>query len=159
MANKVILVGNMTRDIEVQYTNNGMAIGSFSIAVNRKKKNQSGNYENVATFIDIKAFANTAEVLAKYTRKGMKIYIEGRLEVDRWTAKNGNKRSKMYVVLENFEFVEKKEGGGGNYGGQQQYSQPQQQQYNQPQQQYAQPQQQPQQKLPEIDVTDEEIPF
>jgi single-strand DNA-binding protein len=156
MANKVIMLGNITRDIELSYTNSGMAIANFGIALNNRRKTQNG-YEDKAVFVDVKAFGKTGEAIANHFSKGSKIYIEGKLELDQWTDQAGNKRSKLYVIADNFEFVLPKA-----QNGQQPAPLPRQQppqQYAQPQQQYAQPQQQAtQQQVPEIDV-DADIPF
>jgi single-strand DNA-binding protein len=115
MANKVILMGNMTNDVELTYTSSGMAIGSFSIAINRRQKDSAtGDYVEKTTFVPIKAFGKTAEIISQYLGKGSKIYIEGRLEMDHWTTPDGMNRSKMYVILDNFEFASPKKSGDSN---------------------------------------------
>ena len=107
--NKVILMGNLTRDPELRYTPSGTAIAAFGIATNRRWKDQDGNQKEEVTFIDITAFGKQAEVIGQYFQKGKGIHMEGRLKFDQWDDKNtGQKRSKLGVVLERFEFI-----GGG----------------------------------------------
>jgi single-strand DNA-binding protein len=118
--NKVYLLGNITRDPEIRYTPKGTAIARLGLAVNRSWKTESGETREEATFIDVDAFGRQAETLGQYLRKGNPIFIEGRLRLDTWEDKQTNqKRSKLYVVLENFQFLGSKnegtapEGGGG----------------------------------------------
>jgi single-strand DNA-binding protein len=119
--NKVFLGGNLTRDIELKYTQSNMAVGSFGVAVNRKYKKQDGNQVEETTFVDCVAFGKTAEVMAQHLHKGRPVFVEGRLKLDQWEDKNtGQKRSKLSVVVDNFQFV-----GGRNDDGQQQGQQPQ----------------------------------
>ena len=114
--NKVILMGNLTRDPELRYTANNMAICKFGLAVNRRfKDGASGEWKEEPTFVDITIFGARAEPFAKYHSKGKPAFIEGSLRLDTWEDKNGGgKRSKLYVVAENWEFVG---GGGGGKGG------------------------------------------
>lgn len=111
--NKVIIAGNMTRDIEVRYTPGGAAVGEFGLACNRKwfdKNTQQQKDET--TFIDVTAWGKSAETLAQYTHKGSNILIEGRLKLDQWEDKaTGARRSKLSVVCENFQFLDKKSQG------------------------------------------------
>jgi single-strand DNA-binding protein len=119
--NKVFLGGNLTRDIELKYTQSNMAVGSFGVAVNRKYKKQDGNQVEETTFVDCVAFGKTAEVMAQHLHKGRPVFVEGRLKLDQWEDKNtGQKRSKLSVVVDNFQFV-----GGRNDDGQQRGQQPQ----------------------------------
>jgi single-strand DNA-binding protein len=114
--NKVFLGGNLTRDIELKYTQSNMAVGSFGVAVNRKYKKQDGNQVEETTFVDCVAFGKTAEVMAQHLHKGRPVFVEGRLKLDQWEDKNtGQKRSKLSVIVDNFQFV-----GGRNDDGQQQ---------------------------------------
>jgi len=104
--NKVILVGNLTRDPELKYTPKGTAIARISLAVNRKWKTESGEEKEEATFVDCDAFGRTAEVMQQYLTKGKPVLIEGRLKLDTWEDKNTNqKRSKIGVVIETFQFL------------------------------------------------------
>jgi single-strand DNA-binding protein len=151
MFNKVILVGNLTRDIELRYTQGGMAIANTAIATSRKFTSNGEKKEEVC-FVDITFFARSAEVANQYLRKGSKILVEGRLNFDQWVDQNGQKRSKHSVTVETMQMLDSKgdnQGGGYNapaQSGGQSYQQPQQQQaqsYQQPQNSgYQQPQQQ-----------------
>lgn len=121
--NRVILAGRITRDIELKYTNNNTAIASIGIAVNRTFKDGSGEKQEETTFVDCTAWGRTAEVMSEYLHKGAPVMIEGRLKLDQWEDKNtGDKRSKLSVVIENFQFMESKNdpnstgGGGGSRG-------------------------------------------
>ena len=114
--NKVILLGNLTRDPEVRVTPGGMSICKFGLAVNRTFNTKDGEKREETTFVDIDAFGRQAEVIAKYLGKGRAIFVEGRLRLDQWDDKGtGEKRSKLGVVLENFQFVGgRDESGGGS---------------------------------------------
>lgn len=104
--NKVILIGNLTRDIELKYTPKGTAVGSVGIAVNRKWTTESGEKKEEVTFVDCEAWGRTAEVIGEYAKKGDKIMFEGRLKLDEWDDKEtGKKRSKIKVVIENMELL------------------------------------------------------
>ena len=122
--NKVILMGNLTRDPEVRYTSGGTAIAKLGMAVNRRWKNQEGQMQEETTFVDVDAFGRQAETIGQYLKKGRPVMVEGRLKLDQWDDKQtGQKRSKLGVVLENFQFLDSRGevGGGGEGGG---YSQP-----------------------------------
>ena len=186
MYNKVVLVGNLTRDVEIRYSQSGSAIGNVGIATSRKWKSQTGEQKDEVMFIDLTFFGRTAEIANQYLRKGSKVLVDGRLQLQQWTAQDGSKRSKHAITVENLQMLDSKADAGNpnnnngygeqasqnNYGGQQNqdnsYGQPQQQQgqnaYEQPQasQQpaYGQPQQQQAKpSIPEIDIDDDEIPF
>ncbi len=104
--NKVILVGNLTRDPELRYTPKCMAIAKIGIAVNRTWRTETGEQKEEVTFVDVDAFGKQAETLGQYMRKGSPILIEGRLRLDQWDDKQtGQKRSKLGVVAENFQFL------------------------------------------------------
>lgn len=115
--NRVLLMGNLTRDVEVRHTSQNMAIAKMGLAVNRKFKTQSGENREEVTFVDCDAFGRTAEVMAQYLRKGSPVFIEGRLKLDQWQDQQGNKRNKLFVVVESFQFVDSGQGGGGGGGG------------------------------------------
>jgi len=105
--NKVILAGNLTRDPELRYTPKGTAIAKFGLAINRTWKNDAGETKEEVTFVDIDAFARQAEVIAQYFKKGRPILVEGRLRLDQWDDKQTNqKRSKLGVTLEGFQFLD-----------------------------------------------------
>ena len=116
--NKVMLMGNLTRDPEIKYTPKGTAIANFGIAVNRTYTPEGGEKREEVTFIDLEAFGRTAEVIGEYFKKGRPIFIEGRLKLDQWDDKTtGKKMSKLRVVVDSFEFLGSREGGGGEGGG------------------------------------------
>lgn len=116
--NKVLLMGNLTRDVEIRHTSGNNAVGNFGIAVNRRFKTQSGEQREEVTFVDCEAWGRTAEVMSQYLSKGRSVFIEGRLKLDQWEDKNGGgKRSKLSVVVENFQFVDSNQGGGSGQGG------------------------------------------
>jgi single-strand DNA-binding protein len=183
MFNKVILVGNLTRDIELRYSQSGMGIAKTAIATSRKFTSNGEKKEEVC-FIDITFFGRSAEIANQYLRKGSKILVEGRLNFEQWVDQNGGKRSKHSVTVENMQMLDSRSdaqnmgapmGQQGGYNaptqqnegyGQQQpqggYGQPQQQQQyqQQPQQQYQKPQtSMPENTIPEIDIDEDEIPF
>ncbi len=113
--NKVILAGNLTRDPEMRYTPKGTAVAKIGIAVNRRWTNEAGETKDEVTYVDIEAFGKQAETISHYLRKGRPILIEGRLKLDTWDDKQtGQKRSKMGVVLESFQFLDS---GRANEGG------------------------------------------
>ena len=112
--NKVMLMGNLTRDPEIKYTPKGTAIANFGIAINRVFTPEGGEKREEVTFIDLEAWGRTAEVIGEYFKKGKPIFIEGRLKLDQWDDKTtGKKMSKLRVVVESFEFLGSREGGGG----------------------------------------------
>ncbi|UYV13591.1 MAG: single-stranded DNA-binding protein [Phycisphaera sp.] len=115
--NRVFLMGNLTRDIEMRHTPQNMAIAKIGLAVNRKFKTQSGEQREETTFVDCDAFGRTAEVMAQYLRKGRPVFIEGRLKLDQWQDQQGNNRSKLKVVIESFQFIDSGQGGQGGQGG------------------------------------------
>jgi single-strand DNA-binding protein len=123
--NKVMLMGNLTRDPEIKYTPKGTAIANFGIAVNRTYTPEGGEKREEVTFIDLEAWGRTAEVIGEYFKKGRPIFIEGRLKLDQWDDKqSGKKMSKLRVVVDSFEFLGSREGGGGPGGEQQQGAPP-----------------------------------
>ena len=125
--NKVILLGNLTRDPETRVTANGNTICKLGLAVSRVYSTREGERKEETTFVDIDAFGKQAEVITKYMRKGRPIMVEGRLKLDQWETNEGQKRSKLGVVLENFQFVGGRDdnAGGGSSGRYEQSSPPQ----------------------------------
>ena len=117
--NKVILMGNLTRDPEVRYTSSGTAIAKLGIAINRYWSNKDGQKQEETTFVDVDAFGRQAETIGQYLKKGRPTMVEGRLKLDQWDDKQtGQKRSKLGVVLDRFEFIDSRsEGGGGDFSG------------------------------------------
>ena len=109
--NKVILMGNLTRDPQLKYLPSQTAVVEFGLACNRKFKTQAGEDKEEVTFVDCTAFGRTGEVINQYFTKGKPIFIEGRLKYDQWEDKQGGgKRSKITVVVENFQFVGGRDG-------------------------------------------------
>jgi single-strand DNA-binding protein len=112
--NKVILVGNLTRDPELRYTSKGTAIAKIGLAVNRVWTNEAGEKKEEVTFVDVDIFGRTAENVGQYMRKGRPILVEGRLRLDQWDDKQtGQKKSRLGVVAETVQFLGSPTGGGG----------------------------------------------
>jgi single-strand DNA-binding protein len=116
--NRVILMGNLTRDPEMRVLPvSNTPVVNIGVAVNRRWRNQQGEQQDEVTFVDCEAFGKTAEMINQYFRKGNPILVEGRLKLDQWQDKEGNNRSKLKVVAENFQFVDSKAdraGAGGS---------------------------------------------
>jgi len=127
MYNKVMFVGNMTRDIELRYLPNGGAIAKGAIASSYKYKTQDGQQKEEVCFLDFNIFGKGGEVFNQYTKKGSKVMLEGRLILEQWTDNNNQKQSKHSLRVDNFVFLDSKPQS------QQQNQQPPQGQYNQPQ--------------------------
>lgn len=120
--NKVLLLGNLTRDPEVRYTPKGTAVGDLGLAVNRRVSDGNGNWSDEVTFVDVTVWGTNAENAQKYLTKGRGVFIEGRLQMDTWEDKqSGQKRSKLKVVAEVLQFLPDGKGGatppGGGGGG------------------------------------------
>lgn len=150
MFNKVILAGNLARDIEIRYLQSGTAVATTAIAVNRKFKAQNGEMKDETMFIDITFWGRTAEIANQYLRKGSQVLIEGRLTLEQWTAADGGKRSKHTVAVESLQMLGGKEASQGNnnsYAGSN--AAPTQPAAAAPGEQF----------IPEIDINDDEIPF
>ena len=103
--NKVILVGNLTRDPELRVTGTGLSICKIGLAVNRSYTSKDGESKDETTYVDVDAFGKQAEILGKYMQKGRPLMVEGRLKLDQWESNDGQKRSKLGVVLESFQFL------------------------------------------------------
>lgn len=156
MYNKVVLAGNLARDIEIKYTQSGSAIGSTAIATSRKFKASTGEQKEEVLFIDLTFFGRTAEIANQYLKKGSKVLVDGRLKLDQWTAQDGSKRSKHSVTVENLQMLGGKDeapmsnnGYGSNNSYDNQSSAPQQ------------PTEMSRQAtdIPSIDINEDEIPF
>lgn len=117
--NKVMLIGNLTRDPEVRYTPKGTAVGDLGLAVNRRVSDGNGNWSDETTFVDITVWGTNAENAQKYLTKGRGVFVEGRLQMDTWEDKqSGQKRSKLKVVAEVLQFLpDGKQGGPRPAGG------------------------------------------
>lgn len=116
--NRVFLMGNLTRDVELKYTQANKAVANIGLAVNNRYKAADGTIKEDTTFVDCEAWGLTAESMSKYLSKGRPVFIEGRLRLDTWQDKNdGSNRSKLKVVVETFTFVDSRPGAGGEGGG------------------------------------------
>lgn len=116
--NKVMLIGNLTRDPEIKYTPKGTAVAQIGLAVNRVYSNDAGEKVEETTFVDVELWGRQAEIAGEYLKKGRPVFIEGRLKLDTWDDKqSGQKRSKMKVVGEALQLLGSREGGGGGTGG------------------------------------------
>lgn len=179
MFNKVIIVGNLTRDVEKRYLPSGTAISTFGLASTHRFNKQDGSKAEETCFVDVKIFGRSAEVAEQYLHKGSRVLIEGRLVYESWVDQNGAKRSKHSILCESMKMLDRKgdSQGGGEYGEQNQgyynqapsqgyanqpYSQPQSQSQNKPYQQAPQGQSNGngyEQNIPSIDINDDDIPF
>jgi single-strand DNA-binding protein len=115
--NKVMLIGNLTRDVELTYLSNQTACANFGMAINRTWMKDGQKMEEV-TFVDCTCFGKVADILAKYKKKGDAIFVEGRLKLDQWEAQDGSKRSKLKVIVDSVQFIgSKPQGDAGEYQG------------------------------------------
>ena len=114
--NKVLLIGNLTRDPDVRVMTNGRPLCKFGIALNRTYKDSEGNRREEVTFVDVECFGPKAEAVGRFFTKGKPIFIEGRLKFDQWETDKGEKRSALRVVLENFEFIDSKQDSAQSQG-------------------------------------------
>lgn len=182
MYNKVIMVGNLTRDIELRYLPSGAAIAKSAIATSFKFKSQTGEQKDEVCFLDFNIFGRSAEVANQYLRKGSKVLLEGRLVFEQWTAQDGTNRNRHSLRVDTMKMLDSKGDSMGNAGDNQGYNPQGQGSYNQPAQQnqynnnnsgYNNNAQQQnnyggmnqgqqknfEQKIPEIDIDEDEIPF
>lgn len=145
--NRVLLSGNLTRDPELRMTQSGMQILSFGIAVNDRRRNPSTNeWEDIPNYVDCIVFGSRAEALSRFLSKGAKVSLEGKLRYSSWESKEGQRRSKLEVVVDNIEFMSQRSGQPGA---------PASDGYAASAPTYAVPAQTP----PSSDIYDEEIPF
>ena len=116
--NKVIIIGNCTRDPELRYTPKGTAVTDLGLAMNRSFSSDGGERREETTFVDVTLWGRTAEIAKEYLTKGRQVYIEGRLQMDSWEDKSsGQKRTKLKIVGEQMTLLGSREGGGGGGGG------------------------------------------
>jgi single-strand DNA-binding protein len=118
--NRVVLLGNLTRDPELRYIPSGTAVTEIGLAVNDRRKNANGEWVDETTFVDVTLWGRTAEIASEYLTKGRPVLIEGRLKLDTWETNDGQKRSKLRVVGERMQMLGRpgeSEGGGGGGGG------------------------------------------
>ena len=150
--NKVMLMGNLTRDPEIRHTPKGTAVAELSLAINRTWRDEQGNKQEDTTFVEVTLWGRTAELAGQYLAKGKPVYIEGRLQLDTWDDKaTGQKRTKMKIVGETMQFLQSggDRGDRGGQGEQQQSSRS----YQRQQQNTA------QQSAPSAEDFDDDIPF
>lgn len=168
--NKVMIIGNLTRDPELRYTPKGTAVTELGIAVNRRYTAENGEKREETTFVDVTLWGRTAELAGEYLRKGRPVYIEGRLQLDTWDDKQtGQKRSRLRVVGEEMQFLGSgRDQGGGGGGGEYEQREPRgydnRPQYGggegRPQRQQQRPTPPPRPPAdPDLDVEDDDIPF
>lgn len=113
--NKVLLLGNLTRDVELRYTAANQPVANIGLAVNRRFRTADGQWREETTFVDCEAWGKTAETMSRYLSKGRPVFIEGRLRLDQWQDKNdGSNRSRLKVVVEGFQFVDSRGDAGGD---------------------------------------------
>lgn len=118
--NKIIMIGNLTRDPQMSYLPSNTPVVEFGLASNRRWKGQDGQQREDTCFVDCRAYGRQAETINQYTAKGRQILVEGRLQFDRWQDKEGQTRSKHRIIVENFQFLDSRpagQGGGGYQGG------------------------------------------
>jgi single-strand DNA-binding protein len=150
MYNKVIMIGHLTRDIELRYLSSGTALGKSSIATNHSYKTAQGEKKDETCFLEFDVFGKSAEIINQYVKKGNKVLLEGRLVLQQWTAQDGSKRSKHSLNVESFKFMDNK---GENQGGQNSYN-------NQPKATTPTPvPQSTPQPVKDVDISNDEIPF
>lgn len=165
MFNKIILVGNLTRDPELRYLPSGSAVCNTAIATNRRYKTQSGEQKEEVCFIDITLFGRTAEIANQYLTKGKKVLIEGRLKLEQWTDQNGNKRSKHTVTVDTMQMLDGKSQDDGSSYQSAPHQNSSNQRYDTPRYENTPEQNMPKHdntggnSIPEYDVNDDEIPF
>ncbi|MCH5313063.1 MAG: single-stranded DNA-binding protein [Helicobacter sp.] len=166
MYNKVIILGNLTRDVELRYLPSGSALATIGLASNRRFKKQDGSPGEEVCFVDVKLFGRSAEVANQYLRKGSKVLIEGRLSFETWSDQNGTKRSKHTITAESMQMLDSKSSAenthfSGDYGSNTSNQQPNQAQNygggnysggNTQAGNYT-------QNIPEINIDEDEIPF
>ena len=168
MYNKVIMVGNLTRDIELRYLPSGSAIAKSAVATSYKYKSSTGEQKDEVCFLDFNIFGRSAEVANQYLKKGSKVLLEGRLVFEQWTAQDGSTRSRHSLRVDSMKMLDSK-GDSSSSGDNQGYNP--QGSYNQPEPQYNESSSQGsyggmnqakprvEQRIPEIDIDEDEIPF
>ena len=115
--NRVVLVGNLTRDPELRHTPGGTPVCSLRIAVNSRRRDESGNWVDKPNYFDVSVFGNQAESSAQYLSKGRPVGIDGRLDWREWDAQDGSKRQAVQIIAESVQFLGGRGEGGGDFGG------------------------------------------
>ncbi|PRN00815.1 single-stranded DNA-binding protein [Aliarcobacter cryaerophilus] len=163
MYNKTIMVGNLTRDIELKYLPSGSAVAKSSIASSYRYKSQTGEQKEEVCFLEFNMFGRSAEVANQYLKKGSKVLLEGRLVLEQWTAQDGSSRSRHSLRVEEMKMLDSKGSSESGSYGNNSYNQVPKEQYNEPSYNSNQgagrvAQSRVEQNIPEIDI-DDEIPF
>lgn len=148
MFNKVVMIGNLTRDVDLKYLPSGSAVSTIGLASNRRYKKQDGSQGEEVCFVDVKLFGRTAEVANQYLRKGSQILIEGRLSLETWNDQNGSKRSKHTIIAESMQMLGKSDSSNSNS-----YDSSSNNVSNYDRSSVS------SNKMPEIDIDEDEIPF
>ena len=171
MYNKVVMVGNLTRDIELKYLPSGSAVAKSAIATSYNYKTSSGERKDEVCFLDFNVFGRSAEVMNQYLKKGSKVLLEGRLVLEQWTAQDGSNRSKHSLRVDTMKMLDSKSDAQNNSGNTSDYGQQNASAYNQGQQpnNYGNAQAsggmtqgastQARHAIPEIDIEEDDIPF
>ena len=169
MYNKTIMVGNLTRDIELKYLPSGSAVAKSSIASSYRYKSQTGEQKEEVCFLEFNMFGRSAEVANQYLKKGSKVLLEGRLVFEQWTAQDGSTRSRHSLRVDTMKMLDTKGDSGfageaQGYNPQGSYNQPANIQYDEPTSQDSyggmnQAKPRVEQRIPEIDIDEDEIPF
>lgn len=148
MFNKIIIVGNLTRDVDLKYLPSGSALATIGLASNRKYKKQDGSLGEEVCFVDVKLFGRTAEVANQYLKKGSQILIEGRLTLESWTDQSGAKKSRHTITAESMQMLGSKSSPNTDY------------QANKTNDDMSNYDNKSHEKdIPQIDINDDEIPF
>ncbi|RDU65115.1 single-stranded DNA-binding protein [Helicobacter sp. MIT 14-3879] len=156
MFNKIIMIGNLTRDVELRYLPSGSAVATIGLASNRRFKKQDGSQGEEVCFVDVKLFGRTAEVANQYLKKGSQVLIEGRLTLETWNDTSGAKKSKHTITAESMQMLGRT-GIDNNHSNNSNYTSSYEDNYNVNNSEYNSSQNQ-QKNIPEINI-DDEIPF
>jgi single-strand DNA-binding protein len=150
MFNKVILAGNLARDIEIRYLPSGTAVATTAIATNRRYKASDGTQKDETMFIDLTFWGRTAEIANQYLKKGSQVLVEGRLTLEQWTATDGSKRSKHTIAVETLQMLGSRDQSASMPNNAPAYNEEQNVETKQDSTGHT---------IPEIDINDDEIPF
>lgn len=157
MYNRIILVGNLTRDVDLRYLPSGSAVAKIGLATNRRFKKQDGSMDDEVCFVDVSLFGRTAEVANQYLKKGSKVLIEGRLVLESWVDQSGQKRSRHSVRADSMQMMDSKGSAPATYDDD--YAPPQNHGYDSSANMAKQPQKENTSDIPDINVEDDDIPF
>ena len=164
MYNKVVMIGNLTRDIELRYLPSGSAVGKSAIATSHKYKTQTGEQKDEVCFLDFNMFGRTAEIANQYLKKGSKVLLEGRLVLEQWTGTDGQNRTKHSLRVEELKMLDSKPSGEQSHSSGNDYqprgnTNPQVEYQRHPEASATSTGNSQQAYIPEYDINDDEIPF